>query len=73
MEFIDLQNLMSTPPSGVDFKIKTVELDGKTVKLQIWDTAGQERFRWGSSKSFYVMGILVINTSITSSMHNKEA
>ena len=26
---------------GIDFKIRTVEIDNKRCKLQIWDTAGQ--------------------------------
>ncbi|EFA81718.1 Rab GTPase [Heterostelium album PN500] len=30
---------------GVEFKMKAVEVDGKSVTLCIWDTAGQEKFR----------------------------
>eukprot|EP01084_Bolivina_argentea_P306783 530180_1 len=30
---------------GIDFQIKTIEVDGVRVKLQVWDTAGQDRFR----------------------------
>ena len=46
---------------GVDFKMKTLEVDGKKIRLQIWDTAGQERFRTITS-SYYrgANGIIVI-------------
>jgi len=32
--------------------VKTIEADGKKVKLQVWDTAGQERFRT-LTRSYY--------------------
>ncbi|KAG7283014.1 hypothetical protein CRUP_012907 [Coryphaenoides rupestris] len=47
--------------NGIDFKIKTVELQGKKIKLQIWDTAGQERFHTITT-SYYrgAMGIMLV-------------
>jgi len=46
---------------GIDFKIKTIELRGKKIKLQIWDTAGQERFHTITT-SYYrgAMGIMLV-------------
>ena len=62
------------PTIGVDFvilffiiffyflqKLKTLEVNGKKVKLQIWDTAGQERFK-NITESYYRggNGVLVV-------------
>ena len=42
LNFADGEAYIST--IGVDIKVKTLEVQGKNVKVQIWDTAGQERF-----------------------------
>ena len=49
------------PTIGVDFKLKTLEVNGKKIKLQIWDTAGQERFK-NITSSYYRggNGVLVV-------------
>ena len=46
---------------AIDFKIKTIRLNDKTIKLQVWDTAGQERFR-SITTSYYrgIMGFLLV-------------
>jgi len=31
---------------GVEFEVKSLEVQGKKVKLQIWDFGGEERFRF---------------------------
>lgn len=46
---------------GVDFKIRTVDIDDKVVKLQLWDTAGQERFKTVTNTYFRgAHGVIVV-------------
>ena len=57
----DIWNDTFVPTIGVDFKIKTFNIDEKKIKMQIWDTAGQERFK-NIIASYYrgARGILLI-------------
>src|SRR5271157_1218363 len=41
-----LWNPLTQLTIGVDFHIKTMKIDDKTVKLQIWDMGGEDRFRF---------------------------
>jgi small GTP-binding protein len=57
---------------GVDFQIKIVEMDGKSIKLSIWDIAGQERF--GAFRDSFYRGArsvaLVYDVSDPTSLEN---
>ena len=62
LRFVDSTwNDAFVPTIGVDFKVRTMNIDGKKVKLQIWDTAGQERFK-NITSSYYrgAHGIMVV-------------
>lgn len=32
-----------SPYSGIDYSVKTINVDNSQIALQMWDTAGQER------------------------------
>jgi len=54
----------TTMTIGVDFEVKSLEIDEKKVKLQIWDFGGEERFRFllsqyskGANGAFFLYDI----------------
>lgn len=59
---------------GVDFKICTLSVDGREVKMQLWDTAGQDRFR--NIVASYYRGahgiVLVYDVASTASFENLQ-
>ena len=62
LRYVDqIWNDVFVPTIGVDFKVKSLQIDNKRVKMQIWDPAGQERFRNVISSYFKgAHGILLI-------------
>ncbi|XP_055932388.1 EF-hand calcium-binding domain-containing protein 4B-like isoform X2 [Argiope bruennichi] len=51
---------------GVDFQVKTIEVDGERIALQLWDTAGQERFRSMTHQYFRKADGIIIVYDVTS-------
>ncbi len=54
---------------GVDFKVRTINCDGKIAKLQVCDTAGQERFHLENSSYYQNVHGMILCYDIT----NKES
>lgn len=52
---------------GVDFKIKSLIVNEKKIKMQIWDTAGQERFKNITQTYYKGSAGIVLTYSITDS------
>ncbi|XP_063080038.1 ras-related protein Rab-15-like [Engraulis encrasicolus] len=46
---------------GIDFRMRTLDINGMRVRVQIWDTAGQERYQT-VTKQYYrrAQGILLV-------------
>ncbi|XP_035223814.1 ras and EF-hand domain-containing protein homolog, partial [Stegodyphus dumicola] len=51
---------------GVDFQVKTIEVEGERIALQLWDTAGQERFRSMTHQYFRKADGIIVVYDVTS-------
>ena len=50
---------------GVDFLMKSIIINGQTVKLQLWDTAGQEKYKSMVSSYYRGANVALIVFDIT--------
>ena len=50
---------------GVDFLMKSIVINGQTVKLQLWDTAGQEKYKSMVSSYYRGANVALIVFDIT--------
>ncbi|CAE7353048.1 ypt-1 [Symbiodinium sp. CCMP2592] len=57
---------------GIDFRSRTMSLDGKKAKMQLWDTAGQERFRTMAASYYKDAHGIIVAFDLTNreSFHN---
>jgi Ras-related protein Rab-8A len=57
----DTFNLSEMSTNGIDFKLRTIDMDGKKIKLHLLDTAGRESFRTITSAHYRnAMGFLLV-------------
>ncbi len=54
----DTFDLSGTPTIGIDFKLRTIDLDGKKIKLQLLDTAGESLRALRSAQSLATLTLL---------------
>ncbi|VDK74321.1 unnamed protein product [Litomosoides sigmodontis] len=58
---------------GVDFRERSVAIDGELIRVQLWDTAGQERYRQSIVSHYYrnvSAVVFVYDVSNPSSFHS---